>query len=174
VVTGVGLWHQTKTGPVSLRWALVRYEAMNERTRKTTVHVTAFLCSETNATAAEIVERFVSRWNIEVTFEEIRAHLGFETQRHGSRRAVERTTPCLFGLFSLVALMAKTLHPETLPVQQSRWYQKEEATFSDALAAVRLHLWNARNYVHSSDTDEICLIPRTLWIHLQQTVCYAA
>ena len=50
---------------------------------------------------------------------------------------MDRTAPCLFGLFSLIVVMAKTLHPKTLPLRETSWYQKTEATFSDALAAVR-------------------------------------
>jgi len=60
---------------------------------------------------------YVGRWNIEVTLEESRRHLGVETQRHWTRRAVERTMPCLLGLFSLVALMAHDLHGLPLPTR---------------------------------------------------------
>jgi len=120
-----------------------------------------------------LIELYMDRWNIEVTFEEVRAHLGFETQRQWSVRAIERTTPCLFGLFSLVVLMAKTLHPTTLPLQQSRWYQKDEATFSDALAAVRAHLWSTMNYANSSCNAQTCLIPADFWHRVQQILAYA-
>jgi hypothetical protein len=59
-----------------------------------------------------IVQRFIKRWTIETTFEESRAHLGLETQRQWSDRAIERTTPCLFGLYSMVTLLAHALHPD--------------------------------------------------------------
>ncbi len=134
----------------------------------------AYLCSDPSVTAEQIVVWFVSRWNIEVTFEEMRAQLGFETQRQWSTRAIERTTPCLFGLFSLVVLLAKVLHPEALPVAQTRWYPKEEATFSDALAAVRWHLWGSYHYQASALETDLCLIPRPLLLGLQNVACYAA
>src|SRR5207248_4742778 len=108
----------------------------------------AFLCSDVKdqtITVTQILNWFIARWNIEVTFEEMRACLGLETQRQWSVRAIGGTTPCLFGVFSLVVLMGKRLHPKTLPVMQSRWYRKEEATFRDVLGAVRAHLWSARN-----------------------------
>jgi hypothetical protein len=98
--------------------------------------VAAFFASNLSLAPAVILAYFIGRWNIEVTFEEVRAHLGLETQRHWSVRALGRTTPCLFGLFSSAVLMAKRLHPQTLSVQQSRWYPKDEATFSDVLALV--------------------------------------
>jgi hypothetical protein len=175
--TGVCLWHTPGQDPVPIRWVLVRYEATNKRTGKVTVHAAALLCSDTTDTTItpeQIIGCYVGRWNIEVTFEEIRAHLGLETQRQWSVRAIERTTPCLFGLFSLVVLMAQRLHPETLPLRASGWYSKEEATFSDVLAAVRGHLWSARNNAHSPESGQTCLIPMELWRQVQQVLAYAA
>ena len=122
----------------------------------------------------QIIGWYTDRWNIEVTFEEMRAHMGFETQRNWSRRSIERTTPCLFGLFSLVVLMANILYPEKIPIQQTAWYKKDEATFSDVLASVRSHLWDSMNYVKSPKKDEMRLIPDEDWRRLQQLLCYAA
>lgn len=68
---------------------------------------------------------------MEVTFEEVRAHLGVETQRQWSELAIRRTTPVLLGLFSLVTLMADRLQAD-LPLQQSAWYVKPLPTFIDA------------------------------------------
>jgi hypothetical protein len=134
----------------------------------------ALLCSDPTSGPAAIVAWFVSRWNIEVTFEEIRAHLGFETQRHWSQRAIERATPCLFGVFSLVVTMARLLHPEILPVRDDPWYPKPEATFADVLAAVRAHLWLAMNYENSAPTPGLLQFPPRLAHALFETLCYAA
>jgi hypothetical protein len=183
LLSGTGLWHTPGADPVALRWVIVRYEEEDRSTGKRTQKTWTLLCSETEGvTAEEIVRAYVGRWNQEVMFEEVRAYLGFETQRHWSIRAIERTTPCLFGLFSLVVLMAHALHPKELPLQQSAWYVKEEASFSDALAAVRSHLWNCRwntlknrmKYLNSPKTEEVCLIPRQVWDQLQQVLCHAA
>jgi len=93
-------------------------------------------------TPGRIVEIFVLRWNVEVTFEETRRHLGVETQRQWSDLAIARTTPALMGLFSLVCLMAlRMLEDGSLPVRQSAWYKKQDATFSDVLAFVRRAIW---------------------------------
>lgn len=172
-VSNVSLWYTPGQTPVPLRWVLVRCEEEDKRTGKKKVKAAAFLCSDTQAAATQVLDWFVGRWNIEVTFEEVRAHLGFETQRQWSKRAIERTTPALLCLFSLVVLIAKTLHPETLPVQKSRWYAKEEATFSDALAAVRAHLWSAMNYNNSLKMAQTCLIPTDLWNRIQTILAYA-
>ena len=78
---------------------------------------------------------------IEVTFEESRAQLGIEAQRQWSDLAIERSTPLLFGLYSLVALFGRALHPdEQIPVAQAAWYRKQSATFRDVLAVVRRSL----------------------------------
>jgi hypothetical protein len=175
--TGVCLWYTQGQAPVPIRWVLVRYTETNKRTGKTTVHSAVFFCSDTTdagITPEQIIGWYVGRWNIEVTFEEMRAHMGLETQRQWSVRSIERTTPCLFGVFSLVVLMAQRLHPETLPLQETGWYSKEEASFSDALAAVRRHLWAARNNTRSPENGQTCLIPADLWRQVQEVLAYAA
>ncbi len=85
-----------------------------------------------NAIEEEILCWFISRWNVEVTFEEVRAHMGVETQRQWSDLAIARTTPILFAMFSLVILMAiHIVKDSTLPILQSAWYKKSYATFLD-------------------------------------------
>jgi len=80
---------------------------------------------------------------VEVTFAETRRHLGIETQRQWSDLAIQRTTPLLLGLFSLVTLWAADLAARTgtLPVLGAAWYKNPDPTFADALAAVRRLLW---------------------------------
>ncbi len=41
----------------------------------------AFFTTDLNMAPARVVELFVQRWSLEVTFEEVRRHLGVETQR---------------------------------------------------------------------------------------------
>ena len=166
IVSGVSLWYHRGTPPVRIRWVLVRCP-------ENSIEPTAFFCSDPTASPEQIIGWFVGRWNIEVTFEEMRAQLGFETQRQWSDRAIERTTPCLFGLFSLVVAMAKTLHPKALPLRQTSWYHKTEATFSDALAAVRQHLWNSFDFGTSSADADMRLIPSALLQTLQQVAGYS-
>ena len=116
---------------------------------------------------------FIKRWSIETTFEESRAHLGFETQRQWSDLAIERMTPCLLGLYSLVTLLADALYLEGgLAVRQSAWYAKEQATFSDALAAVRQHLWEVEYFSTSASDGDRLEIPRLYLHRLMQSACY--
>jgi hypothetical protein len=72
----------------------------------------ALFSTDPTQTAEQIVRDFMKRWSLEVTFEEGRAHLGIETQRQWSDLAIERSTPLLFGLYSLVTLFGQALHPD--------------------------------------------------------------
>ena len=103
----------------------------------------AFVCSDPQRTALEILTWYARRWAVEVSFEETRRHLGVETQRQWSDPAIQRTTPLLLGLFSLVTLWASELAERTgrLPVLGAAWYKNPDPTFSDGLAAVRQTLW---------------------------------
>src|SRR5207247_7948763 len=143
---------------VRLRWVLVR----PVKGDPAPFPPGALACSDPAGEAVQILRWFVGRWNSEVTFEELRAHLGFETQRGWSPRTLGRTTPCLFGIFSLVVWLAKQWHPNQLPCPQASWYPKPEATFSDVLAAVRWQLWGGANYEPSRTHPDPCLIPLSL------------
>ena len=114
---------------------------------------------------------------MEVTFHEVRAHLGVETQRQWSAQAIARTTPTLMGLFSLVTLLAhehyryQTTHPA--PLRIAAWYTKTTPTFSDALALVRRHLWTQTTFP-TSLRNSVEKVPRALLTHLADLLCYAA
>jgi hypothetical protein len=85
---------------------------------------------------------YAAGWSLEVTFEETREHLGVETQRQWSDRAISRSTPVLMGLYSCVCMMANRLRQVNLiKVGATAWHQKEQATFSDMLRAVRMVIW---------------------------------
>jgi hypothetical protein len=171
-VTGVSLWHRPGYRPGLIRWVLVRPAGQDERDAR--MRPAAFFCSDPNVDAKQIIHVYVARWNIEVTFQELRTSFGFETQRQWSNRAVERTTPCLFGLFSLVVLMAQTRYPVTLPIRRASWYVKEEATFSDVLACIRHDLWRSFNCTTSSSTHNQSQFDPGLLDSLLEAACYAA
>lgn len=166
IATGTALWWSARRKLLPVRWVLVICPDNSFKP-------TAFFCSDLSVSPELIITWFVGRWNLEVTFEEIRTHLGFETQRQWSDRAIERTAPCLFGLFSLVVLMALRLHPHALPVRTTAWYVKSQASFSDALAAVRLDLWRSLNINTSPSNPDMLLIPKTTLDSLLNVACYS-
>jgi hypothetical protein len=167
IATGTALWYQSPVPPVAIRWVLIRdpegrYEPM------------ALLCTDQQVEAAQIVSWFVLRWSVEVTFHEVRAHLGVETQRQWSELAILRTTPALLGLFSLVTIFAQQLlgtHP--FPIRQAAWYTKALPTFSDTLAFVRQQLWPSPFFSVSSQQGDTVQIPRGLFDRLVETLAFA-
>lgn len=118
---------------------------------------------------------FVRRWAMEVTFAEVRRHMGVETQRQWSCPAIARTTPALLGLFSLVTLWANEISAEAaIRPRAAGWYAKVEPIFSDALAAVRFRLWSETTFSPSAQGGEIAKFPGAVLNRLIQAVCFPA
>jgi hypothetical protein len=130
------VWYSTGLFAVPIRWVLVRDPEGKFKTQ-------ALLCTDLRADPKKILSWFVMRWQLEVTFQEVRRHLGFESQRQWSELAIRRTTPALLGLFSVVTLFAHGRMRQASGVfrRQEGWYQKAHPTFADALALVRKELW---------------------------------
>jgi hypothetical protein len=109
-----------------------------------------------------------------VTFEEGRDHLGIETQRQWSDRATRRSTPLLFGLYSLVTLgwRKRRILMATSLSRVSAWYRKQTATFHDVLALVRRRLWGSGTFPTSPTDPAVVLVPRSTLERLDWAVCY--
>lgn len=166
ICTGTALWYRSGLAPLPIRWVLTR-DPEGSRAPK------AIFSTDPTQTAEQIVRDFMKRWSLEVTFEEGRTHLGIETQRQWSDRAIDRSTPLLFGLYSLVALFGHALHPNGhIPVTQSAWYRKSTATFCDVLAAVRRYLWDQETFSTSPIKPDAVLVPRSTLERLSLAVCY--
>jgi len=167
IASGTALWHRPgKQAPV--RWILVR-DVTGE------FEPQAFLCTDQAAHPITILQLFVRRWSVEVTFAEVRRHLGVETQRQWSDLAIARTTPCLLALFSLVTLWASDLAARGLvQTRRAAWYAKPAITFSDALAAVRRQLWIAHAFSTSPHAQNMATIPRALLNSLTEAACFPA
>jgi hypothetical protein len=168
VCTERAVWYHTGLPPVEIRWVLIRDPQGKFEPQ-------ALLSTTLDYTPDQIIAWFVRRWTMEVTCAEARAHLGIETQRQWNDRAIARTTPALFALYSLVALMAHTLiQPEARMIRASAWYAKERPTFSDAIALVRRSLWTQGHFSTSGQQADLIKIPRSLLERLTDVVCYAA
>jgi hypothetical protein len=168
VATGTALWYHAGVPPVPIRWVLIRDPEGKFAPQ-------ALLCTDQNADPVHIIEWFVLRWQVEVTFHEVRTHLGVETQRQWSDLAIVRTTPALLGLFSLVTIFAhQLLGEQSFPIRQAAWYTKALPTFSDTLAFVRQHLWPVTLSCMSSSKHDLVQIPRALFERLVETLAFAA
>jgi hypothetical protein len=164
------VWFHFGKLAVPIRWVLIRDPQEEYET-------VCLLCTDQDVSPLQIVEWFVMRWRLEVTFEEARRHLGVETQRQWSDKAIARTTPLLLGLFSWVTLAAHALHSSNCPVatRQAAWYVKSLPTFSDVLALVRQQLWFCLpTFQTSRSCPDMIKVSRPLFASLVETLCYAA
>lgn len=157
LLSGQCLWHTSGFAPVPIRWVWVVDPTGKSRPE-------AFFSTDRRLTPQKIVEYYVLRWNIEVTFEEARRPLALESQRQWSDQAIARTTPALLGLYSLVCLMAHRL-TTTGPLwpRSTAWYDKTQATFSDVLAFVRRAIWTEKYFNKSSFRADQVIIQRDDW-----------
>lgn len=166
ICTGNALWYRAGYDPVPIRWVLTR-DPQGKHPPK------ALFSTDQTLTAEQIVRTFMKRWSLETTFEESRAHLGIETQRQWSELAIDRTTPMLFGLYSLVALFGRALHPDGhIPVAQAAWYHKQTATFHDVLVEVRRHFWGDFSFSTAPTAPDVVLVSRDALDRLIKAVCY--
>ena len=168
IATGTAMWYHVGKAPVPLRWVLVRIPGSADAPK-------AFLCTDLGAAPLDVVSWYVRRWTVEVTFAEVRRHLGVETQRQWSVPAIARTTPCLLGLFSVVALAADTLDAAgALSARQSAWYRKSAPSFSDALASVRIDLWRAAVSERSGSGAQTAENTGAVFERMSAALAYAA
>lgn len=154
-ITFTCLWYHAGSAPVTLRIVLVKTPDGKNAAE-------TFFSTDTELTPSQIIRYFVLRWNIEVTFEETRAHLGIETQRQWSDKAIARTTPLLMGLFSFVTLVAFKMHQTKalVSIETASWYDKKgELTFSDIIAIVRQSIWSNKYFSKSENQVDLDKYP---------------
>jgi hypothetical protein len=153
---------------VPIRWVLLRDPQRRFDPQ-------ALLCTDAAQDPLQVVRWFVQRWQLEVTFREVRDHLGVETQRQWSDKAIARTTPRLLGLSSIVTLLAARLgHHARLRVAATAWYRKRQPTFSDTLAAVRRHIWAEQGSIASRHATEAAKLRPALREGIAYALCHAA
>lgn len=133
VASGTGHWYKAGEGLVPIAWVFAKDRTGTHREEY-------FFSTDTAMTATAMIEAYAGRWNLETTFQEARCFLGLESTRGWCRRTVLRAAPCLFGLYTVVALLYRAL-PETKRVGRVEWPGKKGVTFSDALTCVRRWLW---------------------------------
>lgn len=149
IASGTAVWYHSGMPVVPIRWVLVR-DPEGE------LEPVAIQCTDLKLGPVDIVRHFVKRWQVEVTFEEVRAHLGVETQRQWSDLGIARSTPVLMGLFSIVTLWAGLLFKEQkLTTFSTAWYQKPYPTFSDAIASVRYRIWRYQHFCTSVEKPDM-------------------
>ena len=168
VATHTAVWYHTGKPPVPIRWVLVRDPSEKFKPQ-------GLLSTNLESDPVEMLGWFVRLWQVEVTFEEARRHLGMETQRQWSDKAIARSTPAVLGLCSVVTLLAHHDEDDKQPllVRQAAWYVKRLPTFSDALATVRRQLWREVGFHTSCSEADSVKVDRALLDRLTDALCYA-
>ena len=166
--SGTAVWRHAGKPVVPIRWVLLRDPQQHFDPQ-------ALLCTNPACDPLQVVRWFVQRWQVEVTFREVRDHLGVETQRQWSDKAIARTTPCLLALFSIVTLLAARLgHHARLRVSTAAWYHKKRPTFADTLAAVRRQFWREQGLLLSPQQTEVRKLRPGLRHGIAYALCHAA
>jgi hypothetical protein len=167
LISAAAHWYKAGGGLTPVRWVFVRDLEGTHREEY-------FYSSDVSLPPEQIVSLFAARWNIEVTFQEVRTHLGFTTPRNWSKKSVLRTGPCLLGLYSLVSLIhARALGGVSAAPLRTPWYAKQNATFSDALSAVRRLCWESV-LKESLGHARVAKLPRRLRLTLLDQLSRAA
>jgi hypothetical protein len=166
IVSQTAVWYHKGQPPLPIRWVLIRDPQRKFKTQ-------ALLCTDLKVDPLQMIKWFVLRWQVEVTYHEVREHLGVETQRQWSDRAILRTTPILLGLFSLVTLLAhQHAQHQKLPIRQTAWYCKTQPTFSDALALVRRQIWQHECFRMASSHSDSPKLSARMQNRLLLALCY--
>jgi hypothetical protein len=161
VVSGTGCWYKAGRGLVHVRWVFVHDLEGTHRDEY-------FFSTDATMTPKEVVEAFMGRWSIEVTFQEVRAYLGLETTRGWTKNTVLRAAPGLFGLYSVVALAWDALPARQAHKGSIKWSGKRAATFSDAITAVRRQLWQQWVFQRGGHAAAFAKLPR----HFRQLLLF--
>jgi hypothetical protein len=168
ICSATAIWRHAGLPVLPIRWVLLR-DPLHRFDPQ------ALLCTDPARDPLQIVRWYARRWQVEVTFREVRDHLGVETQRQWSERAIARATPCLLALFSIVTLLAARLHYRARSaVCTDAWYRKLRPTFADTLAAVRRQFWREQGLLPSSRQAEVRKLRPALRHGIAYALCHAA
>ena len=154
VASGTGHWYKAGAGLVEIAWVFVRDRTGTHRDEY-------FFSTDPGMDSVAMIAAYTGRWNLETTFQELRCHLGLETTRGWCRRTVLRAAPCLFGLYTVVALLYQAL-PEAKRSGRVAWPGKEGVTFSDALTSVRRWLWREWVFPQAGGATAVEELPEPL------------
>jgi hypothetical protein len=167
VTSGVSIWDRNKGVRCKVRWLLVKDPDGD-------MAPALYASNDTQLADDEMIQHIVHRWGAEVTFHDGGRHPGMETQRQWSDLAIERTTPVLLALKSIVCLLGERLYDKQAQIKINRtaWYGKEHLTFSDGLAAVRRKLGPTVELPTRGENTEVGSLTAGLR-HLYETLALA-
>jgi DDE superfamily endonuclease len=97
-----------------------------------------FYCTKLDWRPRQILSTYAHRWAIECTFENSKQYLGLEDPANRLPKAVARTAPMAFVLYTLVVVWFHVTGHLFVRFPQRPWYQrKKEPSFADLLTTLR-------------------------------------
>ena len=104
-----------------------------------------FMTDYPDATATQVVARYVGRWSIEICFREVKQVLGAEDPQSWKGEGPERAAALSFWLYSAIwAWYLPTFGAAKTWIPRPWYKRKATPSFLDALAALRRALWTER------------------------------
>ena len=128
------------------------------RDKSTTGYDVALVTTDLAASAAQIIERYASRWSIEVAIEDAKQIGGVGQARNRLRLAVERTVPFALIVNTLAVLWYATVgyHPDDVEERRelAPWYRdKAQPSVLDMFTKLRRVI--IAGYLRSEDPQEL-------------------
>ncbi len=97
-----------------------------------------FYCTQLDWDARQVLSTYACRWAIECTFENCKQLMGLGEQANRVAKAVERTAPMAFFLYSIVVVWFDRAGQEFVRFPVRPWYRrKQEPSFADMLTTLR-------------------------------------
>ena len=97
-----------------------------------------FFSTNVNWSLPFILQTYALRWSIEVTFENLKQHLGFSDAANWKEQAVRRTAPQAGVLMSLIVVWFHKAGHKSVEFPDRPWYpQKRWPSFGDMLTTLR-------------------------------------
>jgi hypothetical protein len=93
-----------------------------------------FYCTKLDWDARQVLSTYACRWAIECTFENCKQIMGLGEQANRVPKAIERTAPMAFFLYSIVVVWFDRVGHHSLRFPVRPWYKrKQEPSFADML-----------------------------------------
>lgn len=110
-----------------------------------------FFTTDTDASPESVASCYAGRWSIEVTFRDVKQHVGGEQPQSWKHRGPERACALSLWIYTAVWLWYVGVHGAKPSWPERPWYRSKRApSFIDARAELRRALWRSRLFAISN------------------------
>ena len=122
-----------------------------------------FFSTDIAIVPSPVVRDFADRWSAEDTFRNVKQYLGAEQPQSWKEIAPERAGAFSYLLYGVVWLARLEREGEKVASLEREWYEEKNCvSFLDALADLRLQLWDERIIDMSSRNSDCSIIQKIL------------